>query len=168
MNFWTTPLLITLIGTSTLVASQMDCKDGKCRAILPPSSTTIEQNQNTPQELSNTYTVQAVEYTIEQDFVPLEIEPLLNEESQQQPNQEIEKPELLLATATISSDTPIQEEHLSIVQEETTPVESATLEEESNSMDEDVLLSMGEDIEYVCEEERSVMCDIDTHLCICA
>ena len=164
MNVWTSSLLVTLLCTSTLSSASIDCKDGKCFAILP----TPTQQEISPAPMEETTTAQnvhAIEYTIEQDFVPLELTPTTPPTEEPLMTPQMEENTILIAMNLIEEENnrqPLVEENL-----ESSPADFDANTVEAIEEREDQLIATGE-IEYVCEEEQSVVCDIETHICICA
>ncbi len=146
MNSLTSSLLITLLTTSTLISASMDCKDGKCHATL-----SVPEKQTEKQTEKQFLAVTTIHYKIQQDedFLPLEFE-----ENNIEKDREFYPPLPFEDQMESDTDSVITE----IITEE-------PIHEEVQV--EDIVVVMGE-IEYVCEEERSVICDIDTKICECA
>ncbi len=136
----------------------MDCKDGKCFVSLPNPSKQIEKPLSTrrKEDFLNT---NIIVYTIQQDedFVPLEIDHTDMEQDK----------EFYLSLAVNNDKLSNHTETLIETDSEVNTLEVETEEEENSAMVDNPLIVMGE-IEYVCEEDRSVICDVDTKICECA
>jgi len=162
MNFWTTSLLITLLSTSTVLSGSINCTGDHCLASFAkrPTKKNMPAVEAQPDTSYSVATNTVVEYSEEEEFVAPSTTLIMEETIQEEviPTNERFVANTLQPLETETIQEPLQKEEI--------------LDENSNStaMDEEegiILLTMS-DMEYVCEEGRSVICDAETQICECA